>query len=97
VQPGLREELVRRGRVFEGGRGVVGFEQVFNYGAGFEEGYGGVGVFDGGDAAVGVEGFEGFCFGVGVRGSSGPECVVLCCGEVECVGVADLCAGRRSP
>jgi hypothetical protein len=64
VQPGLREELVRRRSVFEGGGGVVGFEQVFDDGAGFEEGDGGVGVFDGGDAAVGVDGLEGLWIGV---------------------------------
>ena len=61
VQPGLREELVGRGRVGEGLRGVVGGEEVFDYGAGFPEGEGGVWVGDGGDAAVGVEGFEGLC------------------------------------
>ena len=62
VQPRLREELVGRGRVGEGLRGVVGGEQVFDDGAGFPEGEGGVWVCDGGDAAVGVEGFEGLCF-----------------------------------
>ena len=62
VQPRLREELVGRRRVGEGLRGVVGGEQVFDDGAGFPEGEGGVWVGDGGDAAVGVEGFEGLCF-----------------------------------
>jgi hypothetical protein len=61
VQPGLREVLVRGGGVGEGAGGVVGGEQVFDYGAGFPEGEGGVWVGDGGDAAVGVEGFEGLC------------------------------------
>jgi hypothetical protein len=61
VQPGLREVLVGRGRVGEGLRGVVGGEEVFDDGAGFPEGEGGVWVGDGGDATVGVEGFEGLC------------------------------------
>ena len=55
VQPGLREEFVGRRGVLQGRGGVVGREQVFDYGAGFPEGDGGVGVFDGGDAAVGVD------------------------------------------
>ena len=65
VQPGLRKVLVGRGGVGEGLRGVVGGEEVFDYGAGFPEGEVSVWVVDGGDAAVGVCGFEGFCF---VRG-----------------------------
>lgn len=44
----------------QGVGGVVGGEEVFDYGAGFEEGEGGVWVDDGGDAAVGVDAFEGF-------------------------------------
>jgi hypothetical protein len=63
VQPGLREVFAGRGRVGEGLRGVVGGEEVFDDGAGFPEGEGGVWVGDGGDAAVGVERFEGLCFG----------------------------------
>ena len=61
MQPRLREELVGRGGVGEGVAGVVGCEEVLDDGAGFEEGDVGVWVGDGGDAAVGVDGFEGFC------------------------------------
>jgi hypothetical protein len=62
VQPGLSEELVGGGGVGEGVGGVVGREQVLDDGAGFPEGdVVVVGVGDGGDAAVGVDGFEGFC------------------------------------
>jgi hypothetical protein len=62
VQPGLGEEFVGGGGVGEGMGGVVGGEEVLDDGAGFPEGdVGVVGVGNGGDAAVGVEGFEGFC------------------------------------
>jgi hypothetical protein len=62
VQPGLGEEFVGGGGVGEGIGGVVGGEEVLDDGAGFPEGdVGVVGVGNGGDAAVGVEGFEGFC------------------------------------
>jgi hypothetical protein len=48
-------------RVREGVRGVVGVEEVFDYGAGFEEGdVVLVWVGEDGDAAVRVEGFERF-------------------------------------
>lgn len=65
MQPGLREEFVGGGGVGEGIGGVVGCEEVLDDGAGFPEGdvVWVVGVGDGGDAAVGVEGFEGFCLG----------------------------------
>ena len=62
MQPRLREVFVGGRGVGEGLRGVVGGEEVFDYGAGFPEGEGGVWVGDGGDAAVGVEGFEGLWF-----------------------------------
>jgi hypothetical protein len=63
VQPGLGEEFVGGGGIGEGIGGVVGGEEVLDDGAGFPEGdvVGAVWVGDGGDAAVGVEGFEGFC------------------------------------
>jgi hypothetical protein len=62
VQPRLREELVGRGGVGEGVGGVIGREQVLDDGAGFPEvDVVVVRVGDGGDAAVGVDGFEGFC------------------------------------
>lgn len=64
VQPGLCEVLVGRRGVLEGRRGVVGGEEVFDDCARFPEREGGVGVFDGGDAAVGVEGLEGLCTGL---------------------------------
>jgi hypothetical protein len=61
VQPGLSEEFIGGRGVGEGVGGVVGCEQVLDDGAGFPEGdVGVVGVGDGGDAAVGVDGFEGF-------------------------------------
>jgi len=62
VQPGLGEEFVGGGGVGKGIGGVVGGEEVLDDGAGFPEGdVGVVWVGDGGDAAVGVERFEGFC------------------------------------
>jgi hypothetical protein len=62
VQPGLSEEFVGGGGVGEGVGGVVGREQVLDDGAGFPEGdVVVVWVRDGRDAAVGVDGFEGFC------------------------------------
>ena len=61
MQPRLREELVGRGGVAERVGGIVGREQVLDDRAGFPEGNVGVWVGDGGDAAVGVDGFEGFC------------------------------------
>jgi hypothetical protein len=63
VQPRLREELVGGRGVGEGVGGVVGREQVLDDGAGFpERDVIVVGVGDGGYAAVGVNGFEGFCW-----------------------------------
>jgi hypothetical protein len=88
VKPGLREELVRRGSVFERGGSVVGFEQVFDDGAGLEESDGGVGVFDGGDAAVGVNGLEGLW--IGVLGDA-----VLGCGGLV-VGFGGVLEGLRT-
>lgn len=64
MQPGLCQVFVGRGGVGEGAGGVVGGEQVFDYSARFPEGEGGVWVCDGGDATVGVEGFEGLCLEV---------------------------------
>jgi hypothetical protein len=66
MQPGLREVFVGGRGVGEGLGGVVGGEQVFDYGAGFPEGEGGVWVGDGGDAAVWGEGLERLCYGFGV-------------------------------
>lgn len=63
MQPGLRQKLVGGRGVLQGGRGVVGGEEVLDYGAGFPEGEVCVWVCDGGDTAVGVEGFEGLCRG----------------------------------
>jgi hypothetical protein len=61
VQPGLSEEFIGGRGVGEGVGGVVGCEQVLDDGAGFPEGdVVVVWVGDGGDAAVGVDGFEGF-------------------------------------
>lgn len=67
MQPGLREELFGRRGVLEGGGGVVGGEEIFNYGAGFPQLDVGVWVFDGGNSAVGIDGFEGLCMGDLVR------------------------------
>lgn len=62
MQPRLREELVGRGGVGQRVGGVVRCEQVLDDGAGFPEGdVVVVWVGDGGDAAVGVDGFEGLC------------------------------------
>ena len=60
VEP-LVLEVVEEGEgaVREGVGGVVGGDEVLDYGAGFPDGEGGVGVGEDGGAAVGVEGGEG--------------------------------------
>lgn len=60
VQPLVLKVLGRGGGGVEAVLLIVRIQKVFNDRARLEEGYAGVWVFDDGDAAVGVEGFEGF-------------------------------------
>ena len=84
MQPALGEELVGGRGVGEGVGRVVGREQVLDDGAGFPEGdVGVVGVGDGGDAAVGVDGLEGFCCCCCCCVRSGSGSFPVCSGEED--------------